>query len=847
MKPAPDESDLISQHGAFVRSLASALTRCEADADDLEQGTWIEVLTRPPRDWTSPRGWLVRVMRRRVVKRRLADERRTFREQQVARKERVDSDLDLSLVLGELASALQILDPDLRRVVIARHFEGLELSELARREGVGLTTLKVRLKRAHGELRVTLDRDGGGRERWMLALLPLSHTPIPAPTSAPAAPAASAPLSASTSLASGVFAVTLLKTSTALIFVGALIFGISQLGERSETKVQSGLVGIQPEAEESVKVVAPERTAERKTIAESGQTEGVSEQQAPVVLATLNVTVTDLFGMAAKGVKVFAAPAGLPMNRMGTTDHDGSFSVQWLPNGALPLVVGLQANGKWLGGLRRFSVTGGSSQEFRLAVHPELLKAQYQSVVTFEVNGETSSLHMANAELISVLVSLDQPQVIKPKPRPRRQGRIHPHPRLDEVTGGALFSAFDEKQNIEARLSFLSGAVLRLDSQSGPVDQGPKGQLSGTVRDDLGQPVAFTRVRAVGNSIMGGEGSIPTPFVEDAYTDIEGEYSMDLVAGEYEVRTETKAAGAPTGKVRVEEGGKAVWHGFVDPGISLVGEIDFLGSTTDDGIQDPQESDLPTLMVEAASAQNGVLWVGVTLSQEDGRFFLPRCAATLLKVQFSQFEDGHLLHSEERVMTGQHDWRIQLDASNRTALTWLPMEDGGVGGPVPAELRIWDADMERGWLQDVGGRMGKPATASLTPGTWFLEMSSAGACTSGLIRVEVLEGQQTDLGPISLGQVGWLEIPKAPPGREWIVVSEQTDRPRFVAYSGQGFATEDGPRNLIAVPPGVYRIQQWISETEGEGGRTMDLGTIELAPRERRTLSAKASDSTDTE
>ena len=97
------------------------------------------------------------------------------------RRERIESDLDLSLVLGELSSALQELEPDLRRVVIARHFEGLELAELARREGVGLTTVKARLKRAHGELRQTLDRSDGGRQRWMLALVPLGQLPVPAP------------------------------------------------------------------------------------------------------------------------------------------------------------------------------------------------------------------------------------------------------------------------------------------------------------------------------------------------------------------------------------------------------------------------------------------------------------------------------------------------------------------------------------------------------------------------------------------------------------------------------------------------------------------------------------------
>jgi len=315
---------------------------------------------------------------------------------------------------------------------------------------------------------------------------------------------------------------------------------------------------------------------------------------------------------------------------------------------------------------------------------------------------------------------------------------------------------------------------------------------------------------------------------------------MDLVAGEYEVRTESKASEAAVSKVRVEVGGQTTWHGFVDPGICLVGAIDFVEAPAAEGAENPEQADPPAIAIEASSSQGGALWVGVTLAQKDGGFFLPRCESSLLKVQFVQLEDGQVLRSEERALAGQHDWRIDLDAVERTTVTWVP-QDGQGAGPGAAELRVWDGDMQRARFKNVGGRKGQPAAVSLTPGTWFLEMSSAGACTSGPIRVDVMQGAPLDLGPISMGPIAWLEIPEAPAGHEWVVVAEEDGGRRFVAYSGEGQVNESGQPMLVAVPPGVYRIEQWSKDPEeGEAATILDLGTVQLAALERQVLPTEA-------
>ncbi len=541
MKHTPHESDLISEHGVFVRRLASALTRCEADADDLAQGTWIEALTRPPGEWSSPRGWLSRVMRRRLAKRRRADQRRSAREHRVARKERVEADLDLSLVLGELAGALQELDPDLRRVVIGRYFEGLELGELARREGVGLTTVKARLKRAHSELRSRLDRAGGGdRQRWMLALAPLTANPIPAPLD----PSPTPSISTTSTLTTGVLAVSIYKAATVLILVGSLLFAITQLGESTQPEARGGLVGEESEQVETVEVMAPDIETERRVLEQDEPMQAETKAAPAAALATLNVHISDLFGVPAGHVSVYAAPAGLPLNYIGTTDMDGSIPIEWLPAGNTPLIVGVKSEGRWLGGLRRFSISAGQSKQYQLSVHPDLLPTQVGDHFSVDVGLARATLHYVDSaregKILQglILPQVDSLAVIDSEPMPHRSGPMHPYPRLDEATGGTLFSAFGPMEGMRDMTGMLVSTVMLWPAP----DSGPCGKLVGSVRDRLGQAVAFTRVRAVGDQTEGEETTIPEPVVKDVYTDLRGEFTMELPAGEYEVSTEAKAS-----------------------------------------------------------------------------------------------------------------------------------------------------------------------------------------------------------------------------------------------------------------------------------------------------------------
>src|SRR5512143_1872869 len=87
--------DALLAHREWVRGVARAMVRDENDADDLEQGLWLEALQRPPRSGRSIRGWLYTALRRDRTDARRAERSRECREQALARDEAVPSGEDL--------------------------------------------------------------------------------------------------------------------------------------------------------------------------------------------------------------------------------------------------------------------------------------------------------------------------------------------------------------------------------------------------------------------------------------------------------------------------------------------------------------------------------------------------------------------------------------------------------------------------------------------------------------------------------------------------------------------------------------------------------------------------------
>lgn len=166
----------------WMRGLARALVRDSAAAEDLVQDTWLAALRGRPDATRDLRPWLGRVMRNFARERFRARRRGEAREEEVARRGRElpsPSELAERVELQQLVVRIVMeLPQSLRTTVLLCYFEGLEPSEIARRNGEPAGTVRWRLKQGLDCVREELDRrHGGDREEWQLALAPLCSRP----------------------------------------------------------------------------------------------------------------------------------------------------------------------------------------------------------------------------------------------------------------------------------------------------------------------------------------------------------------------------------------------------------------------------------------------------------------------------------------------------------------------------------------------------------------------------------------------------------------------------------------------------------------------------------------------
>jgi len=164
-------------HRDWVRRLARALARDESGADDLEQEAWLRAMRRPPSHAASLRGWLGTVLRRLAVDRGRSERSLARREESASRGEAtVPSPADLvaeAEAHRRVVEAVLSLEEPYRTTVLLRWFEDLPPTELARRLGVPVETVRSRLRRAGERLRERLGGDRDGGSAWKAALLPL--------------------------------------------------------------------------------------------------------------------------------------------------------------------------------------------------------------------------------------------------------------------------------------------------------------------------------------------------------------------------------------------------------------------------------------------------------------------------------------------------------------------------------------------------------------------------------------------------------------------------------------------------------------------------------------------------
>ena len=167
--------EALLQHADFLRGLARGLL-AGADADDVEQETWLRALEKGPRHDANLKGWLATVARNSARIMWRGEKRRGRREEVVARPEGVPSAAEVASrveIQSLLADAVKSLEEPYRTTVVLAFYDGLSPTEIAAQQGIPVDTVRTRIRRALQRLRAALDQNPGGRQAWVAALTPL--------------------------------------------------------------------------------------------------------------------------------------------------------------------------------------------------------------------------------------------------------------------------------------------------------------------------------------------------------------------------------------------------------------------------------------------------------------------------------------------------------------------------------------------------------------------------------------------------------------------------------------------------------------------------------------------------
>ena len=170
---APTPANLLA-HAGFVRALARAALRGDAECEDLEQDVWVAAIEGAPARQEDQRGWLAAVVRNHAVDLFRRRSRRAARERCAARPEAVAGPEDVvarAEVGRRLVAAALALEEPSRTAILLRFFDDLPPREVAARLGVPVETVRTRTKRGLERLRARLEHEWRAEDRdWRRAL-----------------------------------------------------------------------------------------------------------------------------------------------------------------------------------------------------------------------------------------------------------------------------------------------------------------------------------------------------------------------------------------------------------------------------------------------------------------------------------------------------------------------------------------------------------------------------------------------------------------------------------------------------------------------------------------------------
>lgn len=175
--PLRDPTSLLNDLD-FVRSLARQLCHNRHAAEDVAQATIASAIESPPKKAENWHGWLATVARNLAHKHYRTEARLKARELRVAKSGTAPSTDEVvareELRATVVKSVLALPEP-YRKIVLLRHFNGLEVAACAASLGIPESTARTQLSRALERLRQQLDQHHhGDRKAWLSGLLPFA-------------------------------------------------------------------------------------------------------------------------------------------------------------------------------------------------------------------------------------------------------------------------------------------------------------------------------------------------------------------------------------------------------------------------------------------------------------------------------------------------------------------------------------------------------------------------------------------------------------------------------------------------------------------------------------------------
>ena len=164
-------TSLVDRHAAACLRFATRMLGERADAEDVAQETFLRAYRALDAydERTAFRTWLFSILVNRcrtALLRRARRERRVVLDDDAVHRTIATREVDAADSLDEIRWALALLPLQQREAFLLRHVEELTYEEMAEATGLGISALKMRVKRACQRLQLLLsdDRRADARE-----------------------------------------------------------------------------------------------------------------------------------------------------------------------------------------------------------------------------------------------------------------------------------------------------------------------------------------------------------------------------------------------------------------------------------------------------------------------------------------------------------------------------------------------------------------------------------------------------------------------------------------------------------------------------------------------------------